>query len=131
MVLILLFSYPLAYTSCVLPLSIMRWAVFVNPALLNDPKMNGPAMVFGATFSLMGFIDVALILYTRPGVLLIGSDGRVKPKSIDAESVVEVQLDQISSKIDDEQSNNRLSALGTPIKTNHFGGVNVSMLQYT
>ncbi|KAF8596331.1 hypothetical protein BDV93DRAFT_610949 [Ceratobasidium sp. AG-I] len=123
--------YPLAYTSCVLPLSIMRWAGFVNPALLSEPKMNGPAMVFGATFSLMGFIDVALILYTRPGVLLIGSDGRVNPKDTDGASVVEVSMDRISSRVDDEQSNNRLSDLGTPQKTNHFGGVNVSMLRYT
>ena len=88
-------------------------------------------MVFGATFSLMGFIDVALILYTRPGVLLIGSDGRVNLKDADEASVIEVSMDQLSSRIDDEQPNNRLSDFGTPTKTNHFGGVNVSMLQYT
>lgn len=126
----LLFSYPIAYTFCVLPLSIMRWAEFVNAGLLSNPRMNAPAMVFGATFSLMGFVDVALILYTRPGVLLIGSDGRTNPKDADGASVNGIHMDHISSRIDEEESKDGLSSAGGPTNTNHFGGVNVP-LQYT
>lgn len=86
-------------------------------------------MVFGATFSLMGFVDVALILYTRPGVLLMGSDGRMNTKDVDGASVSEIHMDQISSRIDEEEPTSHLSGIGDPTKTNRFGGVNVP-LQY-
>jgi hypothetical protein len=70
-------SYPLAYTLCILPLSIMRWAAFSNPSLLSNLRMNPPSMVFGVTFYLMGLINVMLTVWIRPAILLIGSDGQL------------------------------------------------------
>ncbi|KAF8705288.1 hypothetical protein RHS03_05308, partial [Rhizoctonia solani] len=67
--------YPLAYTLCVLPLSIMRWAAFANPDLLNRSQVMPATMVFSSIFNLMGLINVLLIYWTRPAILLIGSDG--------------------------------------------------------
>ncbi|KAF8757749.1 hypothetical protein RHS01_03179 [Rhizoctonia solani] len=71
--------YPLAYTLCVLPLSIMRWAAFANPDLLNRSQVMPATMVFSSIFNLMGLINVLLIYWTRPAILLIGSDGTLPP----------------------------------------------------
>ncbi|QRV89115.1 G protein coupled glucose receptor regulating Gpa2 protein [Ceratobasidium sp. AG-Ba] len=71
--------YPLAYTLCILPLSIMRWAAFANPSLLSNPRMNPPSMVFSVTFYLMGLINVLLTIWIRPSILLLTSDGQLGP----------------------------------------------------
>lgn len=57
----------------------MRWAAFEDPKLLTNPRMNPPSMVFGVTFYLMGLTNVLLAIWTRPAVLLIGSDGQLDP----------------------------------------------------
>jgi hypothetical protein len=69
--------YPLAYTFCVLPLSIIRWAGFANPELLGRPQILPVSMVFSSIFNLMGLINVLLIFWTRPAILLIGTSGRL------------------------------------------------------
>ncbi|KAF8607449.1 hypothetical protein BDV93DRAFT_553148 [Ceratobasidium sp. AG-I] len=74
-----LLCYPLAYTFCVLPLSIIRWAGFVHPELLTHPHILAPSMVFGSIFDLMGLINTLLTWWARPAILLIGSDGRLDP----------------------------------------------------
>ncbi|KAG8755855.1 hypothetical protein FRC12_010756 [Ceratobasidium sp. 428] len=65
--------YPFVYTLCVLPLSIIRWAGFVNPELLRSSRIQAPTMVFVGIFNLMGLFNVVLILLTRPAVLLMES----------------------------------------------------------
>ncbi|KAH7335169.1 hypothetical protein B0J17DRAFT_668933 [Rhizoctonia solani] len=71
--------YPLAYTLCVLPLSIIRWAAFANHSLLSRPQMMPASMTFSSIFNLMGLINVLLIYWTRPAILLIGTDGTLPP----------------------------------------------------
>ncbi|KAJ1306917.1 hypothetical protein OPQ81_007900 [Rhizoctonia solani] len=71
--------YPLAYTLCVLPLSIIRWATFVDDNLLSRPQIMPASMTFSSIFNLMGLINVLLIYWTRPAILLIGSDGTLPP----------------------------------------------------
>jgi hypothetical protein len=38
-----------------------------------------PSMIFYSIFNLMGVINVSLIWWTRPAILLIGSDGTLGP----------------------------------------------------
>ncbi|CAE6447106.1 unnamed protein product [Rhizoctonia solani] len=71
--------YPLAYTLCVLPLSIIRWATFANHDLLSRSQIMPASMTFSSIFNLMGLINVLLIYWTRPAILLIGSDGTLQP----------------------------------------------------
>ncbi|CAE6446327.1 unnamed protein product [Rhizoctonia solani] len=71
--------YPLAYTLCVLPLSIIRWAAFADHSLLSRPQLMPASMAFSSIFNLMGLINVLLIYWTRPAILLIGSDGTLPP----------------------------------------------------
>ncbi|KAG9099957.1 hypothetical protein FRC06_004668 [Ceratobasidium sp. 370] len=66
--------YPLVYTLCVLPLSIIRWAGFVHPALLTSSHILAPSMIFSSIFNLMGLFNVGLTLWTRPAILLINCD---------------------------------------------------------
>ncbi|KAG8790596.1 hypothetical protein FRC12_011479 [Ceratobasidium sp. 428] len=66
--------YPFLYTLCVLPWSIIRWAGFVNSDILKSESILAPSMVFFGIFSLMGFFNVGLILWTRPTVLGLGSN---------------------------------------------------------
>lgn len=61
----------------------MRWTEFRNPGLLSNLRMGAPEMVFSATFALMGCIDVVLILWSRPGVLLLGFEGYSSPEGSD------------------------------------------------
>ncbi|KAG8743477.1 hypothetical protein FRC10_011949 [Ceratobasidium sp. 414] len=84
--------YPVAYTLCILPLSIMRWAAFSDPSLLSNPRMNPPSMVFGVTFYLMGLINVMLTIWVRPSILLIGSDGQLS--SDDPRFIAEIQAER-------------------------------------
>ncbi|KAG8766463.1 hypothetical protein FRC12_006871 [Ceratobasidium sp. 428] len=64
---------PFFYTLCVLPWSIIRWAGFVNQDILKRESVLAPSMVFFGIFSLMGFFNVGLILWTRPTVLGLGA----------------------------------------------------------
>ncbi|KAF8601556.1 hypothetical protein BDV93DRAFT_524730 [Ceratobasidium sp. AG-I] len=72
--------YPIAYTILVLPLSVVRWMSFVNPALREiqqaHPSMAAATLIFHATFRLSGVVNVGLVLLTRPNVLLFGERSR-------------------------------------------------------
>jgi hypothetical protein len=74
-----LLLYPAAYTTLVLPLSVVRWMVFSN-AGLADPQLPwmrplaSATLIFHALFRLSGVINVVLILTTRPNVLLCGRE---------------------------------------------------------
>ena len=70
--------YPAAYTFQVLGFSVIRWITFSDPSLSNlqRPEMGGFAaasLFFRFIFRLGGFMNVVLVLTTRPNVLLIGS----------------------------------------------------------
>jgi hypothetical protein len=59
------FSYPLAYSLVILPLSISRWLQFSNR------NVSSGATFFGVTmFNLSGAINVFLFLIIRPQLLL-------------------------------------------------------------
>ncbi|KAB5596250.1 hypothetical protein CTheo_235 [Ceratobasidium theobromae] len=72
--------YPSAYTLQILGTSIVRWMSYINPSLidLELPELAGMAaasLLFRWVLRLSGFINVLLILTTRPNVLLFGSRG--------------------------------------------------------
>lgn len=74
------YSYPVSYTFQVLGFSVIRWVTFSDPSLgkLQSPEMSSFAtgsFFFRFIFRLGGFINVVLILVTRPNVLLFGSRG--------------------------------------------------------
>ncbi|KAG9075641.1 hypothetical protein FRC06_009972, partial [Ceratobasidium sp. 370] len=81
--------YPAAYTILVLPLSVVRWMTFTKPSLA-DPQLPSMAslataqMTFHALYRLSGVINVALVLGTRPGVLLLDEEGD-QPQPADGE----------------------------------------------
>jgi hypothetical protein len=59
------FSYPLAYSLVVLPLSVARWS------LIDHRNVPSAAMFFGlAMFNLSGAVNVLLFLIVRPQILL-------------------------------------------------------------
>jgi hypothetical protein len=60
------FSYPLAYSIVVLPLSAARWSLF------DHKKVPSAATFFGVSmFNLSGAINVALLRIVRPQLLLL------------------------------------------------------------
>ncbi|KAG8682799.1 hypothetical protein FRC08_014718 [Ceratobasidium sp. 394] len=75
-----LLYYPAVYTVLVLPLSVVRWMAFTNhsfsdPQLPSMTSLATAQMVFHALYRLSGVINVALVLGTRPEVLLLGERG--------------------------------------------------------
>lgn len=127
------FRYPLAYTFCVLPLSIIRWAGFVHPDLLTSSHILAPSMVFSCIFNLMGLINTLLIWWTRPAILLIGSDGRLNPNDPrNSETRESFPMNPATENVNGitRRGNNRRDrapAEPVPRPANHFGGVNVAM----
>ncbi|QRW13784.1 transmembrane protein [Ceratobasidium sp. AG-Ba] len=75
--------YPVTYTVLVLPLSLVRWMGTGNPRWADPqlPDLTSFAtaqLVFHALYRLSALVDVALVLATRPSVLLLDkqdSDG--------------------------------------------------------
>jgi hypothetical protein len=62
-----LFSYPLAYSLVILPLSVARWSQFQH----KSGSVPSAATFFGVSmFSLSGAINVCLFLLVRPRLLL-------------------------------------------------------------
>ncbi|KAG8685680.1 hypothetical protein FRC11_010228 [Ceratobasidium sp. 423] len=114
--------YPLAYTLCVLPLSLIRWAAFADHSLLYRPQVMPASMTFSSIFNLMGLINVLLIFWTRPAILLIRSDDTPPPtnprNSFGQDSVM---ADMRSFPGRDSDSTSRRHA------GNGFGGENVSL----
>ncbi|ELU43670.1 hypothetical protein AG1IA_02298 [Rhizoctonia solani AG-1 IA] len=121
--------YPLAYTLCVLPLSIMRWAAFANPDLLNRSQVMPATMVFSSIFNLMGLINVLLIYWTRPAILLIGSDGTLPPT--DPRYTLSKEEVSPNSSLQSLPSNGNIGQDSHQASSrrgdNGFGGENVSL----
>ena len=72
-----MFSYPLAYSLIVLPLSIARWLQF------NGKHVSSAATFFGVSvFNLSGAINVLLFLIVRPQLLLFSPpEDFIEPKT--------------------------------------------------
>lgn len=89
-------------------------------------------MVFSSIFNLMGLINVLLIWWTRPAILLIGSDGRLNPNDPRADFEdrevfpIVTPTQQPSGPMRRTISrHDGVSGEPVPHSTNHFGGVNV------
>ncbi|CAE6428969.1 unnamed protein product [Rhizoctonia solani] len=109
--------YPLAYTLCVLPLSLIRWAAFADHSLLDRPQLMPASMTFSSIFNLMGLINVLLIFWTRPAILLIRSDDALLPTSPRNSFIQDNATDGMES----------LPGRGSWRHTgNGFGGANIS-----
>ena len=73
-------SYPVCYVGLVLPLSIVRWIQFVLQAHQPAPDPNNvhqtvsaaPVIIVQTIFALSGIVNVTLLFFTRPGILLLG-----------------------------------------------------------
>ncbi|KAG8680563.1 hypothetical protein FRC08_016204, partial [Ceratobasidium sp. 394] len=89
------FCYPVAYTLCILPISITRWITSTSPSLLSNPSMGPVSMAFGTIFYLTGLVHAILTLWIKPGILLLGSDGQPSPGDM-AEAPVIPQLQHTS-----------------------------------
>lgn len=85
-----------------------------------------PPLVFNITFYLIGLIDVLLIFWARPGVLLIGSDGQLG--SDDPRYVAEVENNSIALL---RMNLVPQRGLGEQPPENAFGGANVQMIHLT
>ncbi|KAG9103902.1 hypothetical protein FRC06_007149 [Ceratobasidium sp. 370] len=96
--------YPFVYTLCVLPLSIIRWAGFVNPEILTSSRIEAPTMVFASIFNLMGLFNVALILLTRPAVLQMEEDENVSDSRRASSENVGPQMAQVDSRASSDMS---------------------------
>ncbi|KAG8747725.1 hypothetical protein FRC10_011853 [Ceratobasidium sp. 414] len=87
--------YPAAYTILVLPLSVVRWVAFANPHfpdshLASMRSLATAQMTFHVLYRLSGVINVALVLGTRPEVLLLGErceNGEGHPRGADGEKI--------------------------------------------
>ncbi|KAH9953516.1 hypothetical protein BC827DRAFT_1159194 [Russula dissimulans] len=83
-----MFSYPLAYSLVVLPLSVARWS------LVSHKDIPSVALLFGLTmFNLSGAINVLLFLIIRPQLLLFAPpkqpiEPERQPSRLDTDSVV-------------------------------------------
>ncbi|QRV88976.1 G protein coupled glucose receptor regulating Gpa2 protein [Ceratobasidium sp. AG-Ba] len=128
--------YPLVYTLCVLPLSIIRWAGFVHPKLLTSAHILSPSMVFSSIFNLMGLFNVLLIWWTRPAILLLDFDGepnqggsevsldQVVPHVTRVTSRAPTNLNQRTESRHDKEMTDE--TLGQPRNMNRFGAPEVS-----
>ena len=73
-------SYPVSFVGLVLPLSIVRWIQFVLQAHQPAPDPNNVHQTVSAIsviiaqtiFALSGVVNVTLLFFTRPGILLLG-----------------------------------------------------------
>src|SRR5260221_14057479 len=66
-------SYPLTYCLCILPVSIVRWIGFIQEKKYNRNDIPSAASFFAVSiFGLSGFLNVVLLLSTRPNSGLFG-----------------------------------------------------------
>ena len=73
-------SYPVCYVGLILPLSIIRWIQFVLQTHQPAPDPNNvhqfvsaaPVIIVQTIFALSGIVNVTLLFFTRPGILLLG-----------------------------------------------------------
>ncbi|KAG8712918.1 hypothetical protein FRC08_013933 [Ceratobasidium sp. 394] len=71
-----LLCYPLVYTACITPLNI-TWIITTFYGARQLQVVQPLLMFFIVVFYLMGMFNVVLTIWTRPGILLIGSDGEL------------------------------------------------------
>ncbi|KAG9079007.1 hypothetical protein FRC06_008006 [Ceratobasidium sp. 370] len=64
--------YPAAYTILVLPVSVVRWMGFTHRS--SAASLATAQITFHALYRLSGVINVALVIGTRPGVLLLDEE---------------------------------------------------------
>ena len=72
--------YPVCYVGLVLPLSIVRWIQFDLQAHQPAPDPNNvhqtvsaaPVIIVQTIFALSGIVNVTVLFFTRPGILLLG-----------------------------------------------------------
>jgi hypothetical protein len=71
-------SYPVVYSTLVLPLSIVRWLSFRQEMHGGTDRVPPPLTFTVITiFHLSGIFNVILLLYTRPNVFLLKRDALV------------------------------------------------------
>ncbi|KIJ42238.1 hypothetical protein M422DRAFT_780051 [Sphaerobolus stellatus SS14] len=80
---VMMLLYPLAYVGLILGLSIVRWMGFVDENIGVPPAATFSVMTI---FALSGVVNVTLLLYTRPGLLLLG-DRRLTANGIPLRSL--------------------------------------------
>jgi hypothetical protein len=103
------YRYPLAYTLQTLPLSIVRWTTFLDhmQPLAEDPTFGGYAaahLIFFFVYRLSGFVNVVLVLTTRPNILLFGSRGLLSPDDPRAKAELEILLSpNVGSQVTNEK----------------------------
>ena len=71
--------YPVCYVGLILPLSIVRWIQFVlqahqpmDPNNVRQTVSAIPVIIVQTIFALSGVVNVTLLFFTRPGILLLG-----------------------------------------------------------
>ncbi|KAF8596337.1 hypothetical protein BDV93DRAFT_528116 [Ceratobasidium sp. AG-I] len=74
-----LLLYPISYTILTLPLALIRWIEFINPSLLTHPSATAATHALTSLSALLGLVHAVITLWARPGLLLIGSDGKLSP----------------------------------------------------
>ncbi|KAG9085447.1 hypothetical protein FS749_004412 [Ceratobasidium sp. UAMH 11750] len=125
--------YPLVYTLCVLPLSIIRWTGFVHPELSTNPHILAPSMIFSSIFNLMGLFNVGLILWTRPAILLINCDEELNAVYLEPMAPGVSRVSSRASANLNHRGGNQHEKFGTDETsadqrpTNRFGGAAVSL----
>ena len=67
-------SYPLVYSVLILPLSIVRWSFFGGQAV-----PSAATFIVFFLYCLSGAMNVTLLLFTRPKLLLFGPIERISP----------------------------------------------------
>jgi hypothetical protein len=70
-------SYPVCYVGLILPLSIVRWIQFVN---VHQHVSSVPVIIVQTIFALSGVVNVTLLFFTRPGILLLGETPTRSPE---------------------------------------------------
>jgi len=73
---LVMLAYPLVYCLLILPLSIVRWITFVQPGTYIPA---GATLAVTAVFGLSGFLNVCLIMTTRPKSGLFGQLMLISP----------------------------------------------------
>ncbi|KAG8709761.1 hypothetical protein FRC08_018076 [Ceratobasidium sp. 394] len=71
-----LLCYPLVYAACIIPSNIAYIIPTFHQAR-QQPGVQPLLMFFVVVFYLMGVLNVMLTIWTRSGILLIGSDGEL------------------------------------------------------
>jgi hypothetical protein len=112
------FSYPLAYSLIVLPITIARWSH------KNQNDVPSAAFFFGqSTLSLSGAINVLLLLTTRPKLLLFDFAPAENPTEVEVQLPHVPETERRKRKDDlEERSSNFTSEDTLKSETQSFKG---------